>query len=68
MRADKNRMMIKLMGNSKYKGKHLILVAGKIFTARTGLQANKVLDRIEKKYPKETPVITYNPKADTLVL
>ena len=57
MKANKNKTMIKLIGNSKYKGEHVILVAGKISTVRTELQVNKVLERIERKYLKETPAI-----------
>jgi len=60
--------MIKIMGNPAYKGKHVIFVAGKVFTAKTGDEANRVLDMIDKKYPKEIPEITYIPKADTLIL
>lgn len=56
------------MSNPKYKGKHIIVVKGKVFTAKTGSQANKILDMVEKKYPKEIPAITYIPKADTLIL
>lgn len=63
-----NLSMIKIMSNPLYKGKHVIFVAGKVFTAKTGNEANKILDRLEKKYPKEIPAITYIPKADTLIL
>ena len=60
--------MINIMSNPLYKGRHIIVVAGKVFTAKTGSEANKVLDKLEKKYPKEIPAITYIPKADTLIL
>lgn len=60
--------MINVMSNPAYKGKHIIFVAGKVFTAKTGNEANKILDRLEKKYPKEVSAITYIPKADTLIL
>lgn len=59
--------MIKLMSNPAYKGKHIIVVAGKIFTARTGRGASKILDMAREKYPHEIPAITYIPKADTLI-
>jgi len=36
--------------------------------SRTGKGISKVLDKMEKKYPKETPAITYIPKADTLII
>ena len=60
--------MIAIMGDPKYKGKHIIVVKGEVFTAKTGKLANTLLDKLEKRYPKEIPVITYVPKADTLIL
>lgn len=60
--------MVNVMSNPIYKGKHVIVIAGKVFTAKTGNQANKILDRLEKKYPNEIPAITYIPKADALIL
>ena len=61
-------VMINIMGNPRYKGKHIIVIGGKVFTAQTGKKASKILDKLEKKYPKEIPEITYIPKADTLIL
>jgi len=60
--------MVNIMSNPKYKGKHIIVIAGKVFTAKTGERADKLLDNLEKKYPKEIPAITYIPKADALIL
>lgn len=69
MRKDSSKQtMIQIMGDPKYRGKHIILIKDEIFTAKTGESANKLLDKLEKKYPKETPAITYVPKADTLIL
>ena len=56
------------MNNSRYRGYHIIVVAGKVFKARTGEAASKILDEVRKKYPKETPEITYLPDADSLIL
>ncbi len=56
------------MNDPAYIGKHIIVIAGQVFTAKTGTQANKILDKLEKKYPKAIPAITYIPKADTLIL
>lgn len=63
-----NFTMIHVMSNPKYKGKHVVVIGGKIFTAKTGNEANKLLDKLEKQYPHETPAITYIPKEDTLIL
>ncbi len=60
--------MVNIMSDPKFKGKHIVLIGGKIFTAKTGKEANKILDRLEKRYPKATPAITYIPKEDTLIL
>ena len=61
-------LMYKIFGDPKYKGKHVIVVADQIYTARTGKQAQKILEMVNRKYPKETPAINYIPKADTLIL
>lgn len=60
--------MEKVIADPRYKGKHVIVIAGKVFTARTGKEAAKILTQVEKKYPQEIPAITYIPKADTLIL
>ena len=60
--------MVSIMSNPKYKGKHIIVIKGKVFTAKTGREANLLLDKLEKQYPNETPAITYIPKEDTLIL
>ena len=65
---NKNIMMINIMSDPKYRGRHIIVIAGKVYSTKTGTQANKLLDKLEKKYPQETPAITYIPKTDTLIL
>jgi len=65
-KTSKKATMINIMSNPLYKGKHIIVVAGKVFTAKTGEEANNIIDKLEKKYPKEMIEITYIPKADTL--
>lgn len=51
-----------------YRGKHIVMIAGKIFIAKTGKEASKIFDRVTKRYPGKTPSITYVPKEDTLIL
>lgn len=60
--------MQEVITNPRYKGKHIVVVAGKVFTAKTGEKASKILEEARRKYPKETPAITYLPDADTLIL
>ncbi len=58
----------KVMSNPRYRGKHLIMIAGKTFIAKNGKEAVKIFDKVAKKYSHHTPTITYVPKADTLIL
>lgn len=60
--------MLTVLNNPRYRGKHIVVISGKVYTAKTGDQANRLIDRLEKQYPSETPAITYIPKADTLIL
>lgn len=56
----------KIYSDPKYKGKHIIIIGGKIFAVKTGLTASKMLEELLKKYPRSTPTLTYIPKADRL--
>ena len=59
--------MEKILSDSRFRGKHVIVVAGKVFTAKTGEKASKILAEARRKYPKETPAVTYIPDADALI-
>ncbi len=61
-------LMDEIFGNPKFRGKHVIVVGREIFVAADGKRAGEILEEVHKKYPKETPAITYIPKADTLIL
>lgn len=61
-------LMEQILNDPKYKGKHVIVVAGQVFTANTGDGASKILDEVDHKYPDQIPAITYIPDADTLIL
>lgn len=60
--------MFNVMSNPKYRGKHVIVMKGKVFTAPTGARANQLLEKLERQFPHEIPAITYIPKEDTLIL
>jgi len=60
--------MERILSDPKYKGKHVVVVAGNVFTAQTGEGASKILDAVDEKYPDEVAAITYIPDADTLIL
>lgn len=68
MKKQAKDLMANIMGNPRYRGKHVIVVAGKVYTAKTGKLANQIIDRLEKKYPQEIPALTFVPKAETLIL
>lgn len=64
----KKTTMEKVMNDPKYRGYHIVVVAGNVFKAKTGEGASKILDETHKKYPTEIPEITYIPDTDTLIL
>lgn len=68
MKQSSDTRMMRIMSNPKYRGKHLVVVAGRVFVAKTGKEVNSIIDKLEKKYPDEIPAMTYIPKADTLIL
>lgn len=59
--------MMEVFKNPRYRGKHVIIVAGHIFTAKTGEGAAKILREAEKKFPKATPEVAYLPKGTLIV-
>lgn len=62
------KLIAKIFSNPRYRGKHLVIIAGKIFTASTGAQASRIFNKLTKKYPGKIPTITYIPKEDALIL
>lgn len=68
MKGKKKILMTEIFKDIKYRGKHVILAGGEIFTAETGAKAAKILKKVRNKFPKETPEIAYLPKAHSLIL
>lgn len=60
--------MMDIFKNPRYRGKHVILAAGKIYTAKTGDGAAEILRKLRKEYPDITPEVAYLPKAHSLIL
>lgn len=60
--------MPEIFKNACYRGKHIVLVKGKAYTAKTGSGALALLNKLEKKYPQATPEVAYLPKAKFLIL
>jgi hypothetical protein len=51
-----------------YRGKHLILVHGKVYPASSRSELNRLFDKALREFPGETPLLAYVPRADALVL
>lgn len=60
--------MLDIFKNPRYRGKHVILAAGRIYTAKTGEGAAEILKKLEKTNPNVTPEVAYLPKARSLIL
>lgn len=60
--------MIEVFKNPRYRGKHIVLAAGKIYSAKTGEGAAEILKKLEKEQPKIVPEVAYLPKARSLIL
>ena len=60
--------MPQIFKNPRYRGKHVILAAGKVYTAKTGEGAAEILMKLEKTHPDVTPEVAYLPKARSLIL
>jgi len=58
----------KVNKDPKYSGKHVIIIGGKVYTANSGKKHAKLIMKLVKEYPKETPLVAYIPKEDTLIL
>lgn len=54
--------MMAIFKNPYYRGKHVILAAGKLYTAKTGEGAAEILKKVRKEHPNVTPEVAYLPK------
>ncbi|TSC87787.1 MAG: hypothetical protein G01um101416_312 [Microgenomates group bacterium Gr01-1014_16] len=63
-----DKLISQIYLDPRYRGKHIIIMGGKIHATRSGMGSHKHLMRLIKQFPQETPVLTYIPKADTLIL
>lgn len=62
------KLLQRLVANPRYRGKHLIVIAGKVFMARSGAEAPRLFDRLTQKHRQATPTLVYVPKTGALVL
>lgn len=54
--------------NPKYQGKYVVAVGRKVYSAKSGKAHSELLEKLIKRYPNQTPLVTYIPKEDTLIL
>jgi hypothetical protein len=59
--VDSKTLLKRVYSNPRYRGKHIVIIGGKIFVAKTGLAASKILEELLKKYPRSKPTLTYIP-------
>lgn len=64
----KDRLFIRALLNPRYRGKHIIMIKGKIYTSQCGKEAASLFDKLTKKYPGRIPTLAYIPKEDALIL
>ncbi len=64
----KNRLIARVYASSRYRGKRVIVIHGKVFPSPSGVTGFRKLKSLLKRYPRETPTIVYVPKAETLIL
>jgi len=67
-KTKKEKLLQSLYSDPKYAGKYVIVLGDKIHAHRSGKKHNQALEELLVANPKETPVITYIPKEETLIL
>lgn len=69
MGKDQNLTSLRsILSDPKYRRKHLLVVQGKVFGVITGSNAVRLLDRVRKRYPRQTPTLIYVPGEESLIL
>ena len=61
-------LLKRVLRSRAYRGKHVILVHGKVYAAGSAAEITQLFDKVVKEFPGETPTLTYIPEADTLIL
>lgn len=61
-------LLVEIYQKPQYKGKHIIIMGGKVYATKTGKAKTHLLNELLKKNPQDTPTITYIPKVDSLIL
>ena len=64
----KDVLMERVLKSPAYRGKHVVLMHGHVYKAASGKELTRLLDRVMKEFPGETPTLAYVPAADSLIL
>lgn len=57
-----------LAREAELRGKYVVIVDSQVFTADTGEEASRLLAKVRQEFPRKTPLATYIPKEETLIL
>ena len=52
----------------RLRGKYVVIVGNRVFTAKSGKEAARLLSKVRKEFPTKTPLATFVPKEETLIL
>jgi hypothetical protein len=63
-----NQSIQEIFQNPRYQGKHIIVAGDKIYTAKTGEGASKIIQKVREKHPEITPQVAYLPKSGSFIL
>lgn len=61
-------LLRRVLASPSYRGKHVVLLGGKVYAARSARELTRIFDRLVKKHPGEMPTLAYVPAAQALVL
>src|SRR2546428_3099981 len=61
-------LLRRVLASRSYRGKHGILLRGKVYAPASGRELTRLFDRLVKEHPGDTPHLAYVPAAQTLVL
>jgi len=61
-------LLRRVLRSPSYRGKHVILVHGKVYAATSSAEVRRLFDTVVRDFPDETPTLAYVPRGDALVL
>jgi hypothetical protein len=66
--AKKEDLWDTIFSDPKYAGHHVIIAAGKIYKAKTGEKAGRILAKIRKEQPEIIPAVAYIPPLGSIII